>query len=325
MLFPLTGILEPMANVNAQGYEPTHVYVWDFGVSHAHLGKYATVYRNDFETELIKLNRFTVLERRRYDRIMAHQDMENNISDIRKLSPNSRDSLKANKADAVFFGELIYHDESGKYQVKVTFQHLNGNILKQGDILIDKAKIDDIELSKVFMRKLLGDLYAGEVLAARKKQYDHVSSLLRSYLASIKDVSIAFGSIADFAFKDEKYYKELEQTVYNYNDLWRNLDSNRGKYLTDFESVWGPPYARRFESIYSEIMDNIHVTEILPLNKVREDIWNYRERALKKKEKERMKKKIMENVDDMVDDLQEETIEIKTRINFFLDDLKREM
>ncbi len=107
-LFFISGILSTMAPIIAQPNEKLHVYVWDFGVSNDSLNTFGTSFTNDFESQLVNLEKYVVLERRRYDRIMAHQDMENQISDIRNISSPSKDS----SACWVTFCQILSHQYS---------------------------------------------------------------------------------------------------------------------------------------------------------------------------------------------------------------------
>ena len=101
-----------------------------------------------------------------------------------------------------------------------------------------------------------------------------------------------FNDIIEIALKKEEFFKELENTIYAYNNIFNDLNDNREAYLLGFESVFGKAYGNDLETIYKGIMDDIHKKHILKLNNVRKKIWTYRGSQTNRKERERIKKEI---------------------------------
>jgi len=301
------------------------VYVWDFSVSDPSIKKIGSMLTNDFETELINSGLYTVLERRRFNRVLAQQNLEAKIAEIQNLPTVSMDSLKAIRAGVVIFGEVKDDIDSGVYEVTVTFQKLNEVILRKGSILIGRGLIADNQTRKKYMKDLVDLLHAKELLAAKKEQYDLVSKTLATYIIRVKDVQKRFQDIARFALKDTSYFNELAHTILDYNDIFNDLNNNRAKYQMDFTKQWKEASGKELEDIMNGILDNIHKTYILKLDKVRTAIWDYRESKSRAGEKKKMKNKIINDVKETTDDLERQIDIMDLKINTFLSRLKDEM
>jgi len=319
----LPGILRPMAETVSQN--DSIVYVWDFSVSDTSIREIGNMLTNDFETELINSGLYTVLERRRYNRVLAHRDQENKITDIQKLPATSMDSLKAIKAGVVIFGEVKDDINSGQYEVTVTFQNLNEVILRKGSILIGRGLIADNQTRKDSMKELVNILHAKELLAAKKELFDLVSQTLSTYMVRVKDVQKEFKDIARFALNDQRYFEELGKKIFAYNDIFNELHNNGAKYLADFTTQWGAPRGQELEAIISGIMDDIHKTHILKLDKVRIAISEYRTSSANKSEKKNMKNEIMNSVNETTDDLKRQIDILDLKLITFLTHLRLEM
>jgi len=316
--------------LNAQPNEKLHVYVWDFNVSNDSLKRFGTSFTNDFESQLVNLEKYVVLERRRYDRIMAHQDMENQISDIRNMSSTSKDSLAANKADAVFFGALIFDEGSGEFEVTITLQDLEGIKLKQGNVVFKKGIIYDNANRKSIVADLLDKLYAKEVLTAKKEQFELVNEKLNSYRARVDEITKIYSEVIEILLVERnpvEYRDEITQKIEAYNRIWNDLNDNKGKYLQEFGSHWGKDRLRDFTDIYSKIMNDFHERFIRKLDDVRIDIAKFSmDQSLSKREKEDKQKLIIDKTLKMTDDIRTElNNKIKPEINRFLEKLRDEL
>ncbi|GGW37084.1 hypothetical protein [Arenibacter certesii] len=301
------------------------VYVWDFSVSDVALKPIATMLTNDFETELINSGLYTVLERRRFNRVLAHQNLGKEISDVKKIPIASKDSLEANRAGVVIFGEVKDDIDSGVYEVTVTFQSLNEVILRKGSILIGRGLIRDNQTRKKFMKDLVDLVHAKELLAAKKRQYDLISGVLATYMVRVKDVQNRFQDISRFAFDDKNYFEELGKTIFAYNDVFDTLTANRAKYHLGFIKYWEEPRGQELEAIFKGILDDIHVTYILKLDKVRLAIWEYGESTGGKKEKQKIRNDILKSVKTTTDDLERQIDIMHGKINPFLSHLRVEI
>ncbi len=329
-LFFISGILGTMAPIIAQPNDKLHVYVWDFSVSNDSLNTFGTSFTNDFESQLVNLEKYVVLERRRYDRIMAHQDMENQISDIRNISSPSKDSLAANRADAVFFGALIFDNGSGEFELSIALQDLEGVKLKQENIVFKKGIIYDNANRKRIVTDLLDKLYAKEVLAEKKEQFELIDKKLSTYRARVDEISKRYGEVIKTLLVEPdptEYVDELKQKIKAYNEIWNDLNDNKGKYLQDFGSHWGNDRLRDFKDIYSNIMNDFHERFIRKLDEVIVEINDYRsDQSSSKKEKKDEQKRIINKTNKMTDDIRTElNNKIKPEISRFLDKLREEI
>ncbi len=301
------------------------VYVWDFSVSDASIKKIGAMLTNDFETELINSGLYTVLERRRYNRVLSHRNLENKIADIQNLPPGSVDSLKAIRAGVVIFGEVKDDIDSGVYEVTVTFQNLNEVILRKGSILIGRGLIADNQTRKKFMKDLVDRVHARELLAAKKEQYDLISKTLATYMVRVKNVQKEFQDIAKFAFDNQSYLEELIQTVIDYNTIFDDLHNNGARYLMDFTKRWRNPRGQELEAIINGIMDDIHKTHILKLDEVRIAIAEYGTSSLSNSEKKNRKKEINQEIKEITGDLKRQIDIMDLKVNTFLSHLRVEM
>ncbi|MFD1163817.1 hypothetical protein [Hwangdonia seohaensis] len=305
-----------VVTVQAQNSK-TNVYVWDFKTGDETIEKYAEKFTDDFETELIKLDKYTVLQRRNHNLVLAHRNMENAISNVKNLPTETVDKLKTIKAEMVVFGELMEDTDSGIYEVTVFFQNLgNGEIPKKESVIIQKALIKSNTHRKDYMKNLIGKLHAKEIIEAKNKQFGFISKKMDTYMIRVKDVQTAFDDTIVNALDYEEYFKDLENTIKAYNSIFSDLNDNGEKYLLDFESVFGKAYGKDFESVYKGIIDNIHKKHILKLNDIRKKIWDYQKKQNNKKERERIKK-------DIIRDSKNSTIGLNTAIDNVENDMDK--
>ncbi|WP_149274915.1 hypothetical protein [Pareuzebyella sediminis] len=301
------------------------VYVWDFSVSDPSIREIGTMLTNDFETELINSGLYTVLERRRYNRVLAHQNLENKIADIQNLPAASIDSLKANRAGVVIFGEVKDDIDSGVYEVTVTFQGLSEVILRKGSVLIGRGLIRDNQTRKEYMKELLDKVHRKELLAAKNSQYHTISKLLETYIIRVKDVSKEFKDVTKYALDHPEYTGEIVKVVNNYNTIFNDINGNGSKYLMEFGQYWPPTKSQELQIIFNNILDETHKTHILKLDKIRTAILEYQTHSGSKKEKEKKKADILKNLERNIDDLNRQVDILDLRIHTFLSYLQTEM
>lgn len=328
-LLLISGVIG-MEQLTAQLEEKLHVYVWDFSVSDVSLNSFGASFRNDFESQLVNLEKYVVLERRRFDRIMAHQDMENQISDIRNMSSKSKENLTANRADAVFFGTLNFDDGSGEFELMITFQDMQGNNLKQGNVVFKKGIINDNANRKSIVADLLDKLYAKEVFEAKKLQFELIDEKLNSYRARVDEISKRYGEVIEILLVEPDpvvYTTELQQKIEAYNEIWNDLNDNKGKYFQDFGTLWGKDHLRDFNDIYSKIMNDFHERFVRKLDEVIIEINDYRrDQSSNKKVKKDRKKLVINNTKKMTAGIRTELNNtLKPQINGFLNQLRDEL
>ncbi|XCF07633.1 hypothetical protein ABI125_07170 [Tamlana crocina] len=294
----------------------SNVYVWDFKTSEPAIKKFASKFTDDFETELIKLDKYTVLQRRNHNLVLAHRDMESEISNVKNLPTETVDQLKNLRAETVIFGQLIDDVDGHVYEVSVFFQNLeNGEIPKKESIIIEKTSINNNSARKRYMKDLITKLHFKEILEAKNEQFRIISKKLDTYIVKAKDVHIAFRDIIDIALKNEAYFEELETIINAYNNIFIDWNDNGENYLLSFESVWGSNYGRELQSIYDDMINDIHKKHILKLNNVRKKILDYRANQ-NKRERERLKEDIIWNS-------KNSSIGLNTAIDNFEDQIQR--
>lgn len=310
---------------NAESQKKDSLYVWDFSISNPELKRIGEMLTNDFETELIGLGWYTVLERRKYNRVQAHRDMENRISDFNNLSSASKDSLRKIRAGVVIFGEVKDDFESGQYEVTVAFQRLDGEKFRQDFTLIGRGLINDNQTRKDKMRELVRKLHSKEFAEAKRNQFEKVSEKLSTYMVRVKNVQKGFQDIARFAMNNDNYFEELGQTIIDYNLIFDDLHNNGSRYHMDFTRNWDRERGRKLKAILDGIMNDIHKTYVLKLDKVRMDIWEYRTQSMSKNEKKAKKQEIIQGVRSTTDDLKRQIDIMDIEISTFLSHLTTEM
>lgn len=321
----LTSSLMLLLVTSAASQQKDSLYVWDFSVSNPELKRIGDMLTNDFETELIGLGWYTVLERRKYNRVQAHLDMENRISDFNNLSTASKDSLRKIRAGVVIFGEVKDDFESGQYEVTVAFQRLDGQKFRQDFMLIGRGLINDNQTRKDKMRELVRKLHSKEFVEAKRSQFETVSEKLATYMVRVKNVQKGFQDIARFAMNNDNYFEELGQTIIDYNQIFDDLHNNGSRYHIDFTKNWDSERGRKLKAILDGIMNDIHKTYVLKLDKVRMDIWEYRTQSMSKNEKKAKKQEIIKGVRTTTDDLKRQIDIMDIEISTFLSHLTTEM
>ena len=293
------------------------VYVWEFNADNE-LKDLARMLTSDFETELINSERYMVLERKRYDRIVAHRNLQDRISDIEHVPSSALDSLRSIQANVVVFGEVLDDESSGEFEITVTFQKLNSVILKKESILIRRALVKDNQSRKEHMKSLVLKLHFRELLALQQEQYESVNKIFKWYLLKVKNVKNEFQQMTQFAFDNSGYFNELNKKIVEYNEIFEIINNNQETYTLDFTKSWNASVASDLQQIFTKILDDIHRPHILRLDKIRTQI-------AKAGRNNRKREEILSSVDDITQDLSTQIEITEQIINSFLDELKDEM
>ncbi|GAB3659672.1 hypothetical protein GCM10028791_33160 [Echinicola sediminis] len=299
------------------------VYVWDFAVSHPEVKTIGQMLTDDFETELIGAGLYTVLERRNYNRVIAHRDLEKRISEVNNISAASLDSLKAVKADVVIFGQVIDDVQSGEYEVEVTFQGLNGVILRKASKLIKRGIINDNSSRKSAMRDLVELLHLKEREEKKRVQYEFISSWLNRYMVRLKDVNNYFKQVSEYAFSNNSYITEINKIVNDYNTVFSELNENSSNYISNFRRAWGGQSGDDLQEIYDMIMDDIHKPDILGLNDLLKEIIDYS--GLSKRQQREKKREILNDAQKITNDLDRQINILEAKVILFQTKLREEM
>ena len=139
------------------------IYIWDFtskdskdpNIDMDYITERLT---DEFEEALIKSGCYTVLERRKYDRLITHKDNERSILGIEGISSATLDSLKFYQARVVIFGNVFNDIPSDEIKVTVTFQSFSGEKLKIESIRFRRDSVGDATSREKAMEKLVEEI-----------------------------------------------------------------------------------------------------------------------------------------------------------------------
>ena len=121
------------------------IFVMDFSTSDNKYKVAAKSFTDDFETEIIKKEKYNVLLRRGYTQVLKAQSIEKEVLGISELPVALKDTLEVKLADAVFFGRLSFDEGSGEFELTVTLQPLDKTkpTIKKGQLTFKKGIIND--------------------------------------------------------------------------------------------------------------------------------------------------------------------------------------
>ena len=319
-------LLQPISGFANSSLNDSIVYVWDFSVEDPKDRDLAAQLTEDFETELIKYEYYKVLERRQYNRIAMHRNMEDNIAAIESLSQEAKDKLIEERADMVIFGILKDDIESGQYEVTVSFQRLSdASIPKKESILISRGMIRDNQSRKDYMSELMDRLHAKELMVVKKEYYTQVSGMLTTYLRQIKDLRMTFHDVAEMAFDNPKYFDELNMQISDYNDIFKELDGFGESDIDAFSKSWDQKTGDELRQIRTDLLDDIHKPYVLKLNEYRIEMWEFSKNPPKKKYRDEQEAKIIANVRNVTDEIQRRINIIEPVIVSFDNKLSKEI
>ncbi len=294
------------------------VYVWDFDVNSEDLKELGGWLTDDFERELIEYGGYKVLERRNFNRVRAHQRLESRISAVENLNTESLENLKAIQAEAIFFGELKYDSDSGEYEVSVILQKMDGELLRNNSILIKKAMIRDNTSRKEYMESLVEELHQKEIRLGKARQYEIISTKLKSYLTVIENIAMAYTDLESIPIE------QLEAFILEYNAIRNDLNNNSGQYLKEFGRYWKRDKTKELEMILTYIEEDIHRPYIFNgLNEVRTLIVQQNQ-ELNKGRKKAIREKLNNKTKEIITGLMARIDNVDQKIDRFLIQLRDE-
>ncbi|TMU57460.1 hypothetical protein [Flagellimonas algicola] len=310
-------------NHTNSGSERPALYVWDFSTEIPELKNVASELTSDFETELINLDRYRILDRRNYSRLVSVQKIEEEASDIKNLTNSSIDNLEVNKAEIVVFGELKENVNSGEYNLTVIFQKLNGEISRKSSIFIRRGLISDNTTREESIRKLILQLHEREIKETQQKELESISNLLYTYLLRVEEVWRSYGDIS-FMLDAPSYPVEFSNQIEAYNEIFERIHNNRDKIISDFSTNWDKAQTQVLNEIIESIIYDVHERNILKLDQVRMEIDRYRlEKS--KKVKKRLREEIIQKTRKWTGDLQFSIELLKVKTESFLNDLRSKL
>ncbi len=122
-----------------------------------------------FEEALLNEGCIHVLERRAYDRVIAHKDNERIVASVSGIPEEDLDSLKAHSANAVLFGEVHDDFDSGEVKVSVTLQAFTGEKILSESVRFSRGKRHDAESREKAMEELASDVCSA--LTSRSRRF----------------------------------------------------------------------------------------------------------------------------------------------------------
>jgi hypothetical protein len=193
--------------------------------------------------------------------------------------------------------------------------------LKKESILIGRGLILDNNTRKEKMKELLARLHRKELEETRTAQFEWISSVLSSYIVRTKNVQKEFQDMAQAAFDNEQYFNQLNNTIIEYNEVFEDINDNHDKYQIDFSKNWGSQESQELDNIFRDILNDIHKSHILRLDKVRIEMLNYWQSSNRQKKKVK-REEILKSVDTITRDLQTQIGITEIEVSNFLADLR---
>ena len=157
-----SALLGSVSQAEDKSWQRLKVYVWTFDAATELMNPLAGLLTTEFEYALAAENCLDILERRDYDRLLAHKENEKAISRIASLPPQILDDLKSEKADAIIFGEIIDDLEGGEIRVSVTLEKLTGIKLKIESVRLSRGKRFDPESRESAMTQIAHSMCSKE-------------------------------------------------------------------------------------------------------------------------------------------------------------------
>jgi phosphoribosylformylglycinamidine (FGAM) synthase PurS component len=134
------------------------VYVWDFVDNNGRQTDLTERLTSEFEEVLTQGKCYQVLERRRFDRLLAHIKNEKAIADLNGISKSSMGEIqKITNAQMVVFGKVDDDVESGQIQVTVSLQHFDSS-KEVKSVRMRRGQRFDAESRETAMKKLVGEI-----------------------------------------------------------------------------------------------------------------------------------------------------------------------
>lgn len=288
------------------------VYVWEFATQYMDKEAkiLANLITNDFETEVSQSGLYELIEIRELADLREHRDLQKLIYDIDELTEEEGGHLKNKRAEAVFFGKLIYQETTQQYTLEAKLQHLDGEILKKGNVHPDYLELIGPETRQLQVHELFvqvhKDFYEAQrrnLQQARRKQYKIISEKINLFQVRLEDLGTQFRRL-DLSLLSPEYVQEYQEAIEGYDEMIDDLLEKRITYEMDFNDVWDVESAMQLSEIFKKL-DGFHSSYIHKwLNKRNEEIERvYQERNKQKRKKleeeiEREKKEFEELMND---------------------------
>lgn len=281
------GLAQPKLTNNTQQLT---VYVWEFTTQHADtdIKKLANLLTNDFETELAQSGLYQILEIRERGRVEEQRALQQLIYNIDELTEDEQRQLREQRAEAVFFGKLIYNEQSRENTLEVKLQHLDGRILRKGSLYLNPSELvmNQSRRSKVkqLFREVHEDIFAArekQQRALKQQQYDLIFEMLNQYLLRSENLTTQFRRL-DLSLLSQDYLNEYNQTIKQYDELINDLLSNHSRYENLFRSAWGTEMATELAGVFQKALEFHRRYLFKSLNRRNEQLVHYAKNSNKK-------------------------------------------
>jgi hypothetical protein len=257
----------------AGSLDSVRCYVWDFATRNGTRNEVTRQLTVEFEEKLTQKNFCRVLERRNYARLIAQKDNEKAVLRLEGISKATVDTLKANDANTVVFGEVYDDINSGSFKVSITLQNFD-NTKNVWSVHIPRGVINDAGSREKAMEELVKTMHdesrATEREMNRKKYYVQISKTLNEFILRAKNLKDAFRSLPDVSYGNKRITQDLSNATTPYNEVVESLKINQDALVEEVFANWQKPeLAEDFRHLLHYALFEIHDTEILVFNEIR--------------------------------------------------------
>lgn len=308
------------------------VYVWEFSTQNTveDSKKLANLLTNDFETELIQSGFYTVLEIRELSRLEEQRTIQQLIFNISELSEQERHQLEGEKAQAVFFGKLIYDEQSKQIILEVKLQHLDGRILRKGSIYLNPSELIMIKTRRAKIHELFTEVH-DEIFQAQRQaleedrtvQFEFISEKLNQYIRRTDDLTTQFRRL-DLSLLSPQYLEEYTQCIYRYDTVIQDLLEKHTLYENDFKNVWGSSLGDQLPGVFKSILDFHQRYIFKSLNKRNEQIIRFGQ-APNKREKQKLEEELNKEKRTFEETMNDQWPVVKSNVEQFLYNLREQI
>ena len=254
----------------AGSLDSVRCYVWDFALRSGQRNELTRQITGEFEEKLTQKKICKVLERRNYARLISNKDNERAVLRLEGISSVTRDTLKANSANAVVFGEVYFDTADGSYKVTATLENFDGT-KNVWSTKIRKSVIDDASTREKAMGDLVDriadDSQSAERENNRKTFYLQISRSLNEYILRAENLKDAFRYLPDLVYGNKKIADDLTRAVSQYNQIADSLKINSDVFVEAVSANWQKPEAAdNLRQLLRYAMLDIHETEIRVFN-----------------------------------------------------------
>lgn len=302
-------------------------YVWDFAMRDGTRNNLTRQLTVEFEEKLTQKKICKVLERRNYARLIAHKDNEKSILRLEGVSKATVDTLKANDANTVVFGEVYDDISSGVCKVTVTLQSFD-NTKNVWSVSFGRGLVLDSKSREEAMEKLVqliaDDNNASEREVNRKKYYIQISIALNEFILRAKNLKDGLRFLPDYAYGNKKIAENLTALIGQYNHVVDSLKINNDALVEVVSANWQrPELTEKFRQLLRYALLDIYETEILVCNEmVVKAVAIANGKITDENEVAMIKANIKTSIPSRVESINAKIIQFERNVSAFLEDLK---